>query len=109
MLKKLVVAAGVVLALTAPAAAQGKTFYWISHGSPADPVWTYFLAGAEQWAKDTGNSVNTSFHSGDVPSHQEAARRRDSAAPRIGKLVDSAAERLQPCFVAPMHDLVDSR
>ena len=33
-----------------------------------------FLQGAEQWAKDTGNEVRTSFHSGDVPSHQEAFR-----------------------------------
>ena len=55
-------------------AADAKTFYWISHGSPADPVWTYFLAGAEQWAEDTGNTVNTSFHNGDVASHQEAVR-----------------------------------
>jgi simple sugar transport system substrate-binding protein len=61
--------------MTASAAfAQGKTFYWISHGGPADPVWTYFLAGANQWATDTGNTVNTSFHSGDVPSQQEAVR-----------------------------------
>ena len=51
-----------------------KTFYWISHGSPADPVWTYFLQGAEQWGKDTGNTVNTSFHSNDVASQQEALR-----------------------------------
>jgi len=65
---------GVLLALAAPAAAQAKTFYWISHGSPADPVWTYFLAGAKQWAADTGQTVNTSFHNGDVPSHQEAVR-----------------------------------
>ena len=63
------------LVLCAPASkAFAKTFYWISHGSPADPVWTYFLAGAKQWAEDTGNTVNTSFHSGDVPSHQEAVR-----------------------------------
>jgi len=65
---------GVLLALAAPAAGQAKTFYWISHGSPADPVWTYFLAGAKQWAADTGQTVNTSFHNGDVPSHQEAVR-----------------------------------
>lgn len=65
---------GVLLALAAPAMAQAKTFYWISHGSPADPVWTYFLAGAKQWAADTGQTVNTSFHNGDVPSHQEAVR-----------------------------------
>ncbi|UVC09231.1 substrate-binding domain-containing protein [Rhizobium sp. TH2] len=58
----------------APAFAAGKTFYWISHGAPTDPVWTYFLAGAKQWESDTGNTVNTSFHSGDVPSHQEAVR-----------------------------------
>tara|TARA_A100001037_G_scaffold53032_1_gene45103 strand:- start:231 stop:1166 length:936 start_codon:yes stop_codon:yes gene_type:complete len=58
--------------LASPATA--KTFYWISHGSPADPVWTYFLAGAQQWAADTGNEVNTSFHNGDVASQQEAVR-----------------------------------
>jgi len=62
-----------VAALAFPVLAQG-TFFWISHGDPADPVWTYFLQGAEQWAADTGNTVNTSFHSGDVPSHQEAFR-----------------------------------
>ena len=62
------------IALSLPAAVQAKTFYWISHGGPADPVWTYFLAGAEQWAKDTGQTVKTSFHNGDVPSQQEAIR-----------------------------------
>ena len=64
------------LAVYLPTASQAdaKTYYWISHGSPADPVWTYFLAGAKQWAKDTGNTVKTSFHSGDVPSQQEAVR-----------------------------------
>ena len=75
MLRKLgLLVAGLLLAVAAPAASQAKTFYWISHGSPADPVWTYFLAGANQWAKDTGNTVNTSFHSGDVPAQQEAVR-----------------------------------
>src|SRR5690348_15849845 len=49
-------------------------YYWVSHGAPIDPVWTYFLQGAEQWAKDTGKEVRSSFHSGDVPSHQEAIR-----------------------------------
>ena len=65
------------MALVVPASAQddAKVFYWISHGAPADPVWTYFLEGAEQWDEDNPNaSVNTSFHSGDVPSHQEAIR-----------------------------------
>jgi simple sugar transport system substrate-binding protein len=70
---------GLIVALAIPAAAQAKTFYWISHGGPADPVWTYFLAGAKQWAADTGNTVNTSFHNGDVPSHQEAVRAAISA------------------------------
>jgi simple sugar transport system substrate-binding protein len=65
---------GLLAALALPAAAQAKTFYWISHGGPADPVWTYFLQGAEQWAQSTGHEVNTSFHSGDVPSQQEALR-----------------------------------
>jgi simple sugar transport system substrate-binding protein len=71
MFKKLSIlfsVAALALALPFAAFGAGKTFYWISHGSPADPVWTYFLAGANQWAKDTGNTVNTSFHNGDVPS-----------------------------------------
>jgi len=93
--------AGALLALLAlPMVAQAKTFYWISHGSPADPVWTYFLAGANQWAEDTGNTVNTSFHSGDVPSHQEAVRAAIAAqadgivtsSPDPGSLVEVAKE-----------------
>ena len=75
MLKKLaMLAIGAVAMLAMPLAAQAKTYYWISHGGPADPVWTYFLAGAKAWAKDTGQTVNTSFHTGDVPSQQEAVR-----------------------------------
>jgi simple sugar transport system substrate-binding protein len=66
---------------TTAAQAAGKTYYWVSHGGPADPVWTYFLAGANLWASDTGNTVNTSFHSGDVPSHQEAMRAAIAAKP----------------------------
>ena len=56
-----------------------SVYYWVSHGSPTDPVWTLFLEGAKQWAKDTGNEVRTSFHSGDVPSQQEAVRAAISA------------------------------
>src|SRR5450631_4327953 len=75
MLKKLtILATAAMLATVSASALQAKTFFWISHGSPADPVWTYFLAGAQQWAKDTGNTIKTSFHSGDVPSQQEAVR-----------------------------------
>lgn len=79
MLRKLalfVILVMVLGALPLSVAAQDDeaVFYWISHGSPADPVWTYFLEGAEQWAEDTGHEVRTSFHSGDVPSHQEAFR-----------------------------------
>ncbi|MBG1232360.1 substrate-binding domain-containing protein [Aestuariivirga litoralis] len=69
------------LAGKAKAAGAGKTYYWISHGGPADPVWTYFLAGANMWAADTGATVKTSFHSGDVPSHQEAVRAAIAAKP----------------------------
>jgi simple sugar transport system substrate-binding protein len=79
---------------------EPKTLFWISHGSPADPVWTYFLAGAEQWAADTGHTVNTSFHSGDVPSHQEAVRAAIatgadaicSTSPDPGSMIDVVAE-----------------
>jgi simple sugar transport system substrate-binding protein len=91
---------GGLLAMAAPAASQAKTFFWISHGSPADPVWTYFLAGANQWAKDTGQTVNTSFHNGDVPSQQEAVRAAIAAkadgivtsSPDPGSLVQVAKE-----------------
>jgi len=62
------------LSTTSLAQEETPVFYWISHGSPADPVWTYFLQGAEQWSADTGIEVRTSFHSGDVPSQQEAVR-----------------------------------
>jgi simple sugar transport system substrate-binding protein len=93
---------GLVLALLPMGATAqgGKTFYWISHGSPADPVWTYFLAGAEEFAKDTGNTVKTSFHSNDVPAQQEAVRAAIAAgadgivtsSPDPGSLVELAKE-----------------
>ena len=96
---------GAVAALTLSAgisyAQDGpKTFYWVSHGGPADPVWTYFLQGAEDWAEDTGHTVNTSFHSGDVPSQQEAVRAAIAAgadgicstSPDPGSMVDVVAE-----------------
>lgn len=105
MIRRLtIIVASMLLALAVPltASAQegGKTFYWISHGSPADPVWTYFLDGAEQWATDTGNTVNTSFHNGDVASQQEAVRAAIAAnaagivtsSPDPGSLVEVAAE-----------------
>jgi len=71
-----------------------------SHGSPADPVWTYFLQGAEKWAADTGQEVRTSFHNGDVPSQQEAIRAAIAAgadgiattSPDPGALVEVVAE-----------------
>ncbi len=62
------------LPLAAAAQDDSKTFYWISHGDPADPVWTYFLDGANQWSADTGHDVNTSFQSNDVALQQEAVR-----------------------------------
>ncbi|MBN8590903.1 MAG: substrate-binding domain-containing protein [Anaerolineae bacterium] len=81
-------------------AQDARVFYWISHGSPADPVWTYFLQGAEKWAADTGQEVRTSFHNGDVPSQQEAIRAAIAAgadgitttSPDPGALVEVVAE-----------------
>ena len=99
MLKRLaILALGVWAAAAVPA--EAKTYYWISHGGPADPVWTYFLAGAKQWAKDTGQTVNTSFHNGDVPSQQDALRAAIAAkadaicttSPDPGSLVDVVKE-----------------
>src|SRR6201998_4416844 len=75
-------AAALFLPISGSAEEGKQVYYWVSHGSPSDPVWTYFLQGAEQWAKDTGNTVHTSFHSGDVPSHQEAIRAAISAKAR---------------------------
>ena len=103
MLKLLkLVVFGAALALALPLAAEAKTFYWISHGSPADPVWTYFLAGANQWAKDTGQTVKTSFHNGNVASQQEAVRSAIAAkadgivttSPDPGSMVDVAKEAM---------------
>ena len=54
----LTAAAAIAVSAFSPAIAAGKTFYWISHGAPTDPVWTYFLAGAKQWEADTGNTVD---------------------------------------------------
>jgi simple sugar transport system substrate-binding protein len=78
-------ALGIIAAILVPvvcSAADKAIYYWVSHGAPTDPVWTYFLQGAEQWAKDTGNEVRTSFHSGDVPLQQEAIRAAISAKAR---------------------------
>jgi simple sugar transport system substrate-binding protein len=98
LLSAAVIAVGAGFVSTAYA--EGKTYYWVSHGSPADPVWTYFLAGAKQWAEDTGNTVNTSFQNGDVPAHQEAIRAAISAgaagiattSPDPGSLVEVVKE-----------------
>lgn len=104
MFKRLLVIVGLLLLVVVPplssAQDDDKVFYWISHGDPADPVWTYFLDGANQWAEDTGNEVRTSFHSGDVPSHQEAIRAAISAGadgivtsvPDPGSLTEVVAE-----------------
>lgn len=102
MLRRTFMGAVAALALTSGAgvAQEAKTFFWISHGGPADPVWTYFLQGAEDWAEDTGHTVNTSFHSGDVPSQQEAVRAAIAAgadgicstSPDPGSMVDVVAE-----------------
>ncbi len=102
MLRRTFLGAAATLALTAglAAAQDAKTYYWVSHGAPADPVWTYFLQGAEAWGKATGNTVNTSFHSGDVPSQQEAIRAAIAAkadgicstSPDPGSMVDVVKE-----------------
>jgi simple sugar transport system substrate-binding protein len=102
MLRRTFLGAAATLALTAGLAyaQDAKTFYWISHGGPADPVWTYFLQGAEQWGTDTGHTVNTSFHSGDVPSQQEAVRAAIAAgadgicstSPDPGSMVEVVSE-----------------
>src|SRR5260370_35799434 len=96
---------GSIAAMLAPlkaTAADKAIYYWISHGSPTDPVWTYFLQGAEQWAKDTGNYVRTSFHSGDVPSHQEAVRAPLSAQTR-GIVTSTPAPRRLTQVIAEAH------
>ena len=101
MLRRTILGAAALALVSGAAFAQEtKTFYWVSHGGPADPVWTYFLQGANDWAEDTGHTVNTSFHSGDVPSQQEAVRAAIAAgadgvcstSPDPGSMVDVVAE-----------------
>jgi simple sugar transport system substrate-binding protein len=103
-LARLLLVLGVFAVLAIPLMGQAQSsprvFYWISHGAPTDPVWTYFLAGAEQWSKDTGIEVRTSFHSGDVASQQEAITAAIAAgatgivttSPDPGSLVDVVAQ-----------------
>lgn len=48
MLRRTLLGGAAALAVTVGMAAtagaqEKKTYYWISHGAPADPVWTYFL------------------------------------------------------------------
>ncbi|HTW27411.1 MAG TPA: substrate-binding domain-containing protein [Acetobacteraceae bacterium] len=102
--KRTLLAGSAAIGLAAPfvakAAAKQRVYYWVSHGSPADPVWTYFLQGAQIWATDTGQTVKTSFHSGDVPSQQEAVREAIAAkadgivttSPDPGSMVKLVAE-----------------
>ena len=62
------------LPLAAAAQDEKKTFYYVSHGAPTDPVWTSFGQGASVWAESTGHTVNPPYRRGDVPTHQEAIR-----------------------------------
>ena len=49
ILLMLVLSAVFVLSIPLVGSAQDAkpVYYWVSHGSPSDPVWTYFLQGAE--------------------------------------------------------------
>jgi simple sugar transport system substrate-binding protein len=51
---------------------SGQTFYWVSHGAPADQVWVIANQGATQAGKDFGANVRISFHNNDVASQKEA-------------------------------------
>src|SRR5829696_1111733 len=107
MLKKLSLLLMLLLVLVVPFAGSAQDaapiYYWISHGSPADPVWTYFLQGAEQWAEDTGNEVRTSFHSGDVPSQQEAVRAA-IAAGATGIVTSTPSQGAMSEVIGEAHD-----
>jgi simple sugar transport system substrate-binding protein len=79
MLKKtvlLLLVVGLALAFSLPGATRAQDakpiFYWISHGSPSDPIWVLSQQGAQLAAKDFGVEVRTSFHSNDVAKHKEA-------------------------------------
>jgi simple sugar transport system substrate-binding protein len=88
------------LPFAAAAQEEKKTFYYVSHGAPTDPVWTYFGQGATKWAESTGHTVNQSYWSGDVPTHQEAIRAAIAAGadgivsstPDPGSLTEVVAE-----------------
>jgi len=56
-----------LFALSLPLAVQSQDALLDLARLARHPVWTYFLQGANMWAKDTGQTVKTSFHNGDVP------------------------------------------
>ena len=85
--------------------AEAKTFYWISHGSPADPVWTYFLAGAKQWAQGhrqhrqhlVPQRRRAVAAGGDARRHRRQGRRhRHDAAPIRAAWSRSSRRRRRP-------------
>ena len=88
------------IALSLPAAVQAKTFYWISHGSPADPVWTYFLSGANIVGEGHRADGQDLVPQRRRPSQQEAIRAAIAAkadaivttSPDPGSLVDVVKE-----------------
>jgi len=55
-----------------PAPTPKYTFYWISHGSEADPVWMYDLLATQWAAKSLNVKAITSFHN-NVPAPQKEA------------------------------------
>ncbi len=77
-----------------------KLFYWISHGTAGDPIWSFAQQGAVKAGEDLGIEVVVSFHGGDVAAQKEAflaaiAAGADGIAtssPEPGALTDEVAE-----------------
>lgn len=69
----LMVLLALVFGLTAVGFAEDKpVFYWISHGTPNDPIWVHAINGANQAAEALDVEVKTSFHQNDIASQKEA-------------------------------------
>nr|WSY49461.1 substrate-binding domain-containing protein [Streptomyces sp. NBC_00886] len=66
---------------TSASGGSGGVYYWLSHGTPGDPIWVIANNGATQAGKDLKADVRTSFFSNDVAKQKEAFTSAIAAKP----------------------------
>jgi simple sugar transport system substrate-binding protein len=85
------------------AAAPKYTFYWLSHGSEADPVWMYDLLAVQWGAKALNVKANTAFFN-NVPAPQKEAFTAAIAAGADGIASSCPAEGMLTSEIAAAKD-----